>query len=115
MFCLRGDPSGATAFYRLRSSRIPFHFFTTSLAERDNAIANLNFVSEGIACFVLPAQIPGTVPLHRLVHANGDHFFTTSDAERDNAIAQFGYRSRSDLSTGIESVEPIPLHRLSLS
>jgi hypothetical protein len=113
-FVFAADPSGATAFYRLRSSRIPFHFFTTSLAERDNAIANLNSVSEGIACFVLPVQIPGTVPLHRLVHADGDHFFTISDAERDTAIAQFGYQSEGDacfvFPTQTQGTQP--LHRL---
>ena len=49
----------ATAFWRLRSSRIAGHFFTTSLVEREYAIANLSFVNEGIAGFVLPALDSG--------------------------------------------------------
>ena len=27
------------------------HFYTTSLAERNNAVANLGYVAEGTACF----------------------------------------------------------------
>jgi hypothetical protein len=65
------------------------HFYTSSAVERDSAIANFGYTSEGIACFVFHFQAPGIVPLHR--HANfttGDRFYTTSTVERDQAIAQ---------------------------
>jgi predicted acylesterase/phospholipase RssA len=42
------------------------HFYTTSGEERQNAIDNLGYVYEGIACFVLMAATPGTIPLYRL-------------------------------------------------
>ena len=32
------------------------HFYTTSAAERDNAVAKLGYVAEGVACHVFPSQ-----------------------------------------------------------
>jgi hypothetical protein len=45
------------------------HFYTTSAAERDNAIANFGYSSEGVACYVFDSQAPGTTPLYRLLKA----------------------------------------------
>ena len=68
------------------------HFYTTSAAERDNAIANVGYTDEGTACYVFNSQAQGTTPLFRLLNPNnGDHFYTTSAAERDNAIANISY------------------------
>jgi hypothetical protein len=92
------------------------HFFTTSEGERDNAIANVGYLSEGIACWVpsVPQQV-GRVPFYRLFRdENGDHFYTTSAAERDNAIASFGYVFEgvaADVFAGPEQ-NTVPLHRL---
>jgi hypothetical protein len=63
-----GDPSGATAFYRLRSSRIPFHFFTTALAERDNAIAGWQNLTAGL-------PLIGITALTLAQKANGPNVF----------------------------------------
>jgi Repeat of unknown function (DUF5648)/Metallo-peptidase family M12B Reprolysin-like len=70
------------------------HFYTTSAAERDNAVSSFFYVSEGTACFVYPESGAGRTDFFRLVNgANGDHFYTTWAAERDNAIISFGYAS----------------------
>jgi hypothetical protein len=71
------------------------HFYTTSAAERDSAVANYGYHEEGIACYVFGSQVPGTTPLYRLTspHAfSGDHFYTTSAAERDAAVSVHGYQ-----------------------
>ncbi len=46
-----GANCGATALYRLRSPA-GTHFYTTSAAERDNAINNLNFINEGTTGYI---------------------------------------------------------------
>ena len=32
------------------------HFYTTSVAERDKAVASLGYVNEGVACHVYPSR-----------------------------------------------------------
>ena len=91
------------------------HFFTTNLAERDNAIQNLGYVSEGLACFVSGNQTAGTLPLHRLFRpATGEHFYTTSDAERNNAIQNLGFQTEGEacfVNAGA-GAGTAPFHRL---
>jgi hypothetical protein len=68
------------------------HFYTTSVAERDIAIANYGYTSEGTACYVFDSLVSSSTPLYRLLNpSNGDHFYTTSAAERDVAIVTYGY------------------------
>jgi hypothetical protein len=43
---------GSTPLYRLRNPPPDAHFYTTSAAERDNAVNNLGFVDEGIAGYI---------------------------------------------------------------
>ncbi len=44
--------------YRLWSSVHTDHFYTTSAAERDYAVSNLGYVSEGMMCWVWPTNWP---------------------------------------------------------
>jgi Repeat of unknown function (DUF5648) len=44
------------------------HFYTTSDAERNNAIANSAYQSEAEACFVYDGDPLGTKALYRLFH-----------------------------------------------
>jgi hypothetical protein len=43
---------GSTPLYRLRNPPPDAHFYTTSAAERDNAVNNLGYVDEGIAGYI---------------------------------------------------------------
>src|SRR5262249_5611002 len=80
--------AGTTALYRLFNPTSGDHFYTTSAAERDSAVASFGYQNEGIAGYVFASQAAGTTPLYRLLNTvNGDHFYTTSAAERDSDIA----------------------------
>lgn len=68
------------------------HFYTADANERQNAISNLGFTDEGIACYVFSAPPPGQAPLFRAYHpTSGAHFYTMSLSERDNATNRLGY------------------------
>lgn len=85
------------------------HFYTTSWDEGCNAVANLGYKYEGVACYVAPTQDPQTVPVHRLFAAGAghcDHFYTISKPEADAAMGG---------NTGVSKVNEIKskaLHRL---
>lgn len=70
------------------------HFYTTSATERDSAITNFGYTSEGVACYVYAMPVGGAMgEFFRLVHpTSGDHFYTTSGTERQSAVDTFGYR-----------------------
>ena len=87
-------PSGTTIpLFRLLNPKTGDHLYTTSVSERDSAIASFGYQSEGITCYVFGAQAPGTIPLFRLLNPQtGHHFYTTSKAELEKAIASFGYK-----------------------
>src|SRR5258708_27666911 len=90
----QASPSGATAFYRAYKAADGHHFYTTSLSERDNAIAQSGYQGEGIAGYIFDSPAGNASALYRLVNpTTDDHFYTMSAPERDNAIAQFGYQS----------------------
>ncbi len=90
------------------------HFYTISVAERDNASRDFGYVSEGIACYVLAGHDAGTVPFYRLSAGNGDHFYTTDAVERDNAESQYGYQKEGDACYvyPAQTAGSVPLHRL---
>jgi hypothetical protein len=68
------------------------HLYTADANERQNAIQNLGFTDEGIACYVFTSPAPGPAPLYRAYHpTTGAHFYTMSIAERDNATNHLGY------------------------
>ena len=46
---------GSIPLYGLFNSNITDHFYTTNETEREDAIANLGYADQGIACYVLPA------------------------------------------------------------
>ena len=67
------------------------HFYTTSSAERDNAVSQDGYLSEGVACYVYATQVAGTIPFYRLRSPAGDHFYTPSAAERQSLLATPGW------------------------
>src|SRR5436305_240 len=92
-----GQPAAANGrapLYRLSSPAGHDRLYTTSTAERDQALQH-GFKDEGIAGYIATSQVPGTLPLYRLVKQNGassEHFYTDNDSERDRAISQLGFR-----------------------
>jgi serine/threonine protein kinase len=86
--------TGSVPLYRLvlATSTVLDHFYTTSAAERDNAVKTYSYKYEGIQCYVLPTQMRGTTPLYRLVNSKPDHFYTISSTEKDNAVKSYGYK-----------------------
>ncbi|KGL63812.1 LodA/GoxA family CTQ-dependent oxidase [Polaribacter sp. Hel1_85] len=107
--------SSSLPFYRLYNGQIHDHFYTTSVSERDNAVKNLGYTFEEIACIVYVPQIDGAMPLYRLYNGQiHDHFYTTSVSERDNAIKKLGYTSEGIACyVYLSQIEgTIPLYRL---
>lgn len=91
------------------------HFYTMSAPERDNAIRQYGYQTEGVACYVFSTASLNLVPLHRLLQTQiGDHFYTTSDAERDNAVQQNQYRTEGGACYVHSAQAPntVPLYRL---
>jgi hypothetical protein len=85
--------------YRLYSASTGDHFYTTSAAERANAIANVGYSDEGTACWVHPNAVANTVPLFRLVKAYSHYLDlnmicvaddTWSNAESAEAVGAVG-------------------------
>ena len=76
----------AFRFFRAYNSTVNSHFFTTSDAEFQNAVAN-GYVDEstsqnGFAIFEFNTD--GTIPLYRLYNLHsGQHYYTTNAVERD--------------------------------
>jgi Repeat of unknown function (DUF5648) len=87
-----GDRADAVPLFRVYDANAGDHFYTTSVAQRNNAITNLAYSDEGIAGYVFPTQELHTVPLYRLWSRRAtDHFYTISTAQRDSAVANKGY------------------------
>ncbi len=88
--------AGLAPLYRLYKSNsgstIRDHFYTTSKAEADNAVANLGYSSEGIECYIANANFNGALPLYRLYKSSStSHYYTTSDSEKTARVANDGY------------------------
>ena len=84
-------PAGEMLMYRAFDPNNNTHFFTTSLAEFDNALANgWRDETTGQPSFaVYSTQVAGAVPLFRLYDPNaGLHYYTTDANERDSLVNQ---------------------------
>ncbi|KAH6901599.1 hypothetical protein BKA70DRAFT_1568422 [Coprinopsis sp. MPI-PUGE-AT-0042] len=87
-----GDRKDAVPLLRAYNPIIGDHFYTTNAAERDNAVAVLGYVAEGVTGYLFPKPELHTVPLYRTYHlVLTDHFYTTNAVEKDAAIRQLGY------------------------
>ena len=82
------NPTASTVF-RFWSAAKQGHFFTTSVAEKDNLIANdPSWTFEGNAYSSFDTQEPGTTPVYRFwSQQKQHHFFTVSETEKNNIIA----------------------------
>jgi|GEM_PF-7063637 len=80
----------ANAIYRFYNTLTDTHFYTGSVAERDQVIASNSTMSyEGVAykSADTSANLSGLVSVFRLYNVStGTHFYTASEAERANAV-----------------------------
>lgn len=80
----------ADSVYRFYKASTGEHFYTASVAERDNIIARWSNIYhyEGITW----NRTADPTTIYRFYNVRtGDHFFTASVAERDNVNARWGY------------------------
>lgn len=86
--------------YRLYKEKYGFHFYTTSVADKDEAIQQNGYRDDGIAGYVLPKKAHGSVPLYHLssvamglnrkferIPVSDKHFYSTDKKEIDSAVA----------------------------
>ena len=79
--------------YRLHLPKNGDYFYTTSLSERDSAIADAGYKDEEVCCYVWAVASRGSIALYRLYNAqSGQHLYTTSVAERNRATAKLGFK-----------------------
>lgn len=88
--------NGRVAVYRFFNGTTGAHFFTTSVAERDNTIQTApSFSYEGVAFFAQAAPATGNTAVYRFYGlVGGAHFYTSSAQERDtvlNSMPSFRY------------------------
>ena len=62
-----------------------------SYSVNSGELSGPNMKLEGPAGYVMSSQAPGTLPLYRLVNANGDNWLTADAGEKANALSS-GYR-----------------------
>ena len=78
--------------YRLSDSSR--HFYTTDPIERDLAVINYGYISEGVGFYTPTSAYPNSSPVYRSTnYITGVHFYTPSLTEYNNARTYFGYTS----------------------
>jgi glucose/arabinose dehydrogenase len=82
----------AVPYYRLYNPAAFQHHWTSDPVEY-GYLATVGWQQEGIDGYILPAQTPGTFPLHRLyLNAFGGlHLWTTDENERSVLSGQYGW------------------------
>ena len=80
--------------YRLYSPSRNYHFYTSSITERNRIVNTMDFRYEGVGFASRPSsQNSDDAPVYRLFRTRtGSHLYTLSAAERDRAVSQHGFR-----------------------
>ncbi|KIK01033.1 hypothetical protein K443DRAFT_581000 [Laccaria amethystina LaAM-08-1] len=88
-----GDPRSALPLLTAYSVAGGDHFYTTDVAEHQQAVAKLGYSYQvGTSGYIFPSQQPHTVPLYRMYAGSiVDHFYTVNEVERAYAIQRVGY------------------------
>lgn len=113
-----GQKSATTpsAVFRFFNTKTGAHFYTTSVAERDNVLATLPFMNfDGPAFHAASVFVPGLSPVYRFYNTQtGVHFYTISQAERvsvlDN-LPQFTYEGIAYYASAMGGTGYTPLYR----
>ena len=85
---IEGGYDAGSVVYRFYNPGTGAHFFTSSVEERNNVLAQYPGIwhYEGVAFLSMPAA--GTTPLHRFYNPfTRAHFYTASNAEKANVLA----------------------------
>lgn len=85
---IEGGYDTSSVVYRFYNPATGAHFFTSSVEERNNVLAQYAGIwyYEGVAFLAAPAS--GTTPLHRFYNPfTRAHFYTASDVEKANVLA----------------------------
>ena len=110
-----------TVAYRFYNTRTSAHFFTTSVAERDNVINTLSSIMnyEGPAFYASATSGAGLSPVHRFYNTQtGVHFYTISETERAHVVAslpQFTYEGIAYYASTQAGAGFTPLYRFFLA
>jgi hypothetical protein len=97
--------------YRLYNPKSESHFWTSDVNERNNAVSNRSFSSEGIGFY--SATSVTTKPVFRLYNPKSESHFWTSDVnERNNAVSRFGFKYEGIAYYSATSVTTNPVFRL---
>jgi hypothetical protein len=112
----RKSATSRVPVFRFFNSGTGAHFFTTSVAERDNIIANVpSFSYEGVAFHTSNAAAFGLSPVHRFLNQQtGVHFYTISETERAHIVAnlpQFQYEGVAYYASTLSGTGYVPLFR----
>lgn len=103
--------------YRFYNASTAAHFYTSSVAEADDLLADFSsaFHLEGPAFWVATAPSSGLSPVHRFYNAQtGVHFYTISEAERAQLVAarsQFRYEGVAYHASQVAGAGMVPLYR----
>lgn len=102
--------------YRLLDRQTDQHFYTTNKIEKETLLKYQTlFQDEGIAGYVFPERVPGTIPLFRLVlNRHSKHFYTTKANERYDAVQKYNYKDEGVACYVSEKQQSgtLPLYRL---
>jgi hypothetical protein len=90
-YLMKTPAAGTSKLYALTASNGDY-FYTASEPERENAIRKLGFQDHGVAGYIATTQLPGTVPMYRMLNTtNQQHFYTTNPAEHASVLAKGGF------------------------
>lgn len=107
--------TGRTPIYRFYNATTGAHFYTSSMAERDDVVNNnRHFFYEGTAFFAYGAAGAGLSTVYRFYALSaGSHFYTISELERQAVQGNPGYRFEgpSWFATTAAGGEALPIYR----
>jgi hypothetical protein len=92
------------------------HFYTTSVSELNDTVANSGYISEGISCYISLQPSDNLVAkLYRAYSSDSnDHFYTTDEAELQNAVQHLGFSNEGPIGyvSSSQGLNLTPLFRL---
>jgi hypothetical protein len=99
--------AGTVPFYRYRANYgIGDHFYTWNWNEIGCGQAAA-YTPEGIACYIYPSQLAGSVPIYRYVGPGNDHFYTLVQQN----YPDYSYESIAGYAYTYNAPGTIPIYR----